>query len=98
MLIAEQRKEGTKRQNEDASRFANQEQELELESLQEEQELPRMWSDRLKKEQAVRVEQLEEENRKKLAEATLTEHELTDDLSDSQSEFSRHRFTTSRFD
>ena len=43
-----------------------------------------MRADRLKKEQAFRVEELQEENRKKLAEATLTELELRDDLSDSQ--------------
>ena len=87
LLIAKQRKEEIERQNEAALRFAKQQQELELERLQEEQELLRLRSDRLKKEQALRVEQLEEENRKKLAEATLTELELTEDLSDSQSEF-----------
>ena len=41
-------------------------------------------ADRLKKEQALRVEELQEENWKKLAEATLTELESRDDLSDSQ--------------
>ena len=87
MLVAKQRKEEIERQNEAALRLAKQQQELELERLQEEQELLRLGTDRLKKEQALRVEQLEEENRKKLAEATLTELELTDDLSDSQSEF-----------
>ena len=87
LLVAKQRKEEIKRQNEAALRLAKQQQELELERLQEEQELLRLRTDRLKKEQALRVEQLEEENRKKLAEATLTELELTDDLSDSQSEF-----------
>ena len=86
LLIAKQRKEEIERQNEAALRFAKQQQELELERLQEEQELLRLRTDRLKKEQALRVEQLEEENRKKRAEATLTELELTEDLSDSQSE------------
>ena len=86
LLIAKQRKEEMERQNEAALRFAKQQQELELERLQEEQELLRLRTDRLKKEQALRVEQLEEENRKKRAEATLTELELTEDLSDSQSE------------
>ena len=47
----------------------------------------RLRIDRVEKEQTLRVEQLEEENRKNLAEATLTELELTEDLSDSQSEF-----------
>ena len=87
LLIAKQRKEEIERQNEAVLRFAKQQQELELERLQEEQELLRLRTDRLKKEQALRVEQLEEENRKKLAEATLTELELTEDLSDSQSKF-----------
>ena len=87
LLIAKQRKEEIERQNEAALRIAEQQQELELERLQEEQELLRLRTDRLKKEQALRVEQLEEENRTKLAEATLTELELTEDLSDSQSEF-----------
>ena len=86
LLIAKQCKEEIERQNEAALRIAKQEQELELERLQEEQELLRLRIDRLRKEQALRVEQLEEENRKKLAEATLIELELTDDLSDSQSE------------
>ena len=87
LLIAKQRKEEIERQNQAALRFAKQQQELEFERLQEEHELLRLRTDRLKKEQALRVEQLEEGNRKKLAEATLTELELTEDLSDSQSEF-----------
>ena len=86
MLIAKQRKVEIEKQNEAALRIAKQQQELELERLQEEQELLRLRTDRLRKEQALQVEQLEEENRKKLAEATLNELELTDDLSDSQSE------------
>ena len=87
LLIAKQRKEEIERQNEASLRIAKKQQELELERLQEEQELLRLRTDRLKKEQALRVEQLEEEHRKKLAEPTLTELELTEDLSDSQSEF-----------
>ena len=87
LLISKQRKEEIERQNEAALRIAKQQQELELERLQEEQELLRLRTDRLKKEQALRVEQSEEENRKKLAQATLTELELTEDLPDSQSEF-----------
>ena len=87
LLIAKQRKVEIKRQNEAALRITKQQQELELERLQEEQELLRQRTDRHMKEQAPRVEQLEEENRRKLAEATLTELELTEDLSDSQSEF-----------
>ena len=86
LLIAKQRKVEIEKQNEAALRNTKQQQELELERLQEEQELLRLRTDRLRKEQALQVEQIEEENRKKVAEATLTELELTDDLSDSQSE------------
>ena len=86
LLIAKQRKEEIERQNKAALRIAKQEQKLELERLQEEQELLRLRTDRLRKEQALRVEQLGEENRKKLAEAAFTELELTDDLPYSQSE------------
>ena len=86
LLIAKQRKVEIEKQNEAALRIVKQQQELELGRLQEEQELLRLRTDRLRKEQALQVEQLEEENRKKLAEATLIELELTDDLSDSQSE------------
>ena len=84
LLIAKQRREEIEKQNETALRIAKQQQELELERLQQEQEQLRLRADRLKKEQALRVEELQEENRKKLAEATLTELELRDDLSDSQ--------------
>ena len=64
------------RQNEGALRLAKQKQQLEL----EQQELELL---KLRKEQALRVEELEEGNRRKLAEATLTEMALRDDLSDS---------------
>ena len=84
LLIAKQRREEIEKQNEAALRIAKQQQELELERLQQEQEQLRLRADRLKKEQALRVEELQEENRKKLAEATLTELELREDLSDSQ--------------
>ena len=84
LLIAKQRREEIEKQNEAALRIAKQQQELELERLQQEQDQLRLRADRLKKEQALRVEELQEENRKKLAEATLTELNLRDDLSDSQ--------------
>ena len=86
LLFAKQRKEEIERQNEAALRMAKQQQELKLERLEEEQELFRLRTDRLRKKQALQVEHLEEENRKKLVEATLTELELTADLSDSHSE------------
>ena len=85
-MIAKQPKEEIERQNEAALRIAKQQQELELERLQEEQELLGLRTDRLKKEQALRVEQIEEGNRKELVEATLVELEVTEDFSDSQSE------------
>ena len=84
LLIAKQRREEIEKQKEAALRIAKQHQELELERLQQEQEQLRLRADCLKKEQALRVEELQEENRKKLAEASLTELELRDDLSDSQ--------------
>ena len=64
-LIAKQRREEIEKQNEAALRIAKQQQELELERLQQEQEQLRLRADRLKKEQALRVEELQEENRKK---------------------------------
>ena len=82
-MIAKQRREEIEKQNEAALRIEKQQQELELERLQQEQEQLRLRADRLKKEQALRVEKLQEENRKKL-EATLTELELRDDSSDIQ--------------
>ena len=84
LLIAKQRREEIEKQNEAALRIAKQQQEPELERLQQEQEQLRLRADRLKKEQALRVEELQEKNREKLAEATLTELELRNDLSDSQ--------------
>ena len=41
----------------------------------------------MRKEQALRVEELEEENRRKVAEATLVEMELREDLSESNADF-----------
>ena len=60
--------------------LAKQKQQLEL----EQQELELL---KLRKEQILRVEELEEENRRILAEATLTEMALRDDLSDSTTDF-----------
>ena len=87
MLIAKQCKDEKKRENEAALRMAKQYQELDLERLQEEQEQLRLMIQRLKKEQALWVEQLEEESWRKQAEATLTERPLLYDLSDSQTQF-----------
>ena len=80
LIIAQQRHEEIERQNEATLRLAKQKQQLELE--QREIELQK-----LRKEQALRVEELEEENRRKLAQATLVEMELRDDLSDSNADF-----------
>ena len=84
LLIAKQRREEIEKENEAALRIAKHQEDLELERLQQEQEQLRLRADRLKKEQALSVEELQEENRQKLDEATLTELELRDDLSDSQ--------------
>ena len=69
LVIAQQRHAEIKKQNEAALRLAKQKQQLEL----EQQELELL---KLRKEQALRVEELEEKNRRKLAEATLTEMAL----------------------
>ena len=55
-------------------------QELEIEKMREEQERLRKLQERLRKEHELRVLELEE-NIKRLAEATLAELELRDDLS-----------------
>ena len=80
LVIAQQRRAEIEKQNEAALGLAKQKQQLEL----EQQELELL---RLRKEQALRVEELEEENRRKLAEATLTEMVFRDDLSDSNTDF-----------
>ena len=58
-----------------------------METLKAQQEQLRLEAERSKKEQGVRVEMLEEENGKKLAEATLAELELGGDMWDFQSDF-----------
>ena len=80
LVIDQQRRAEIEKQNEAALRLAKQKQQLELEH----QELELL---KLRKEQALRVEELEEENRRKLAEAILTEMALRDDLSDSNTDF-----------
>ena len=55
--------------------------------MREEQERLRKQQERLRKEQELRVLELEEENRKRLAEATLAEMELREDLSDLHVDF-----------
>ena len=66
LLIAKQCREKIEKQNAAALRIAKQQQELELERLQEEQEQLRLRADCLKKKQALRVEELQEENRRKI--------------------------------
>ena len=82
LIIAKQRREEIEKQNEAVLRLAKQKQELEMERWKDEQERMRKEHERLRKEQALQVEELEEENRKRLAEATLTELELRDDLTE----------------
>ena len=80
LLLAKQRREEIEKQNEAALRLTQQKQDLEIKRMQQEQE-------RLKEELALRVAEVQEENRKKLAEATLIELELQDDLSATNEEF-----------
>ena len=80
LLLAKQRREQIEKQNEAALRLTQQKQNLELKTMHQEQE-------RLKEELALRVAEVQEENRKKLAEATLIELELQDDLSETNEEF-----------
>ena len=94
LIIAQQRREEIEKQNEASLRLAKQKQELELErqeleieKMREEQERIRKHQERLRKEQELRVLELEEENRKRLAEATLVELELREDLSDLHVDF-----------
>ena len=72
--VAKQRREEVEKQSGAALRLTQQKQDLEIKRMQQEQE-------RLKEELALRVAEVQEENRKKLAEATLIELELQDDLS-----------------
>ena len=94
LIIAQQRREEIEKQNEASLRLAKQKQELELErqeleieKIREEQERLRKHQERLRKEQELRVLELEAENRKRLAEATLAELELREDLSDIHVDF-----------
>ena len=65
----------TEKQNEATLRLTQQKQDLELKRKQQEEE-------RLKEKLALRVAEVQEENRKKLAAATLIEFQLQDDLSE----------------
>ena len=79
LLMATQRREELERQNANAIRLAKQKQEVARKQLERERE-------RLEEEQALQLQELEEENRRKLAEAKLTELELTDDFSQASDE------------
>ena len=72
--MAIQRREELERQNANAIRLAKQKQEVARKQLERERE-------RLEEEQTLQLQELEEENRRNLAQAKLTELELTDDLS-----------------
>ena len=95
LIIAQQRREEIEKQNETSLGLTKQKQELELETeeleiekMREEQERLRKNQKRLRKEQELRVLELEEENRKRLAEAILAElGELREDLSDLNVDF-----------
>ena len=79
LLMATQRREELERQNANAIRLAKQKQEVARKQLERERE-------RSEEEQALQLQELEEENRRKLAEAKLTELELTDDFSQASDE------------
>ena len=79
LFLATHRREELERQNAIAIRLPKQKQEIARKQLDREKE-------RLEEEQALQLEELEEENRRKLAEAKLTELELTDDLSQATDE------------
>ena len=96
LIIAQQRRqrrEEIEKQNEASLRLVKQKQELELERHELEIEKMREEQERLRKhqerhqEQKLRILELEEEKRKRLAEATLAELELREDLSDLHVDF-----------
>ena len=93
LIIAQQRRDDIQKQNDASLRLAKQKQELdfgrrELEvEKKEEQERHRKHQEWLPNEQELRVLEPEEENRKRLAEATLAELELREDLSDLHLDF-----------
>ena len=74
LLITTHRREQLKRQHANTIRLAKQKQEVAQKHLEREKEP-------LEEEQALLLEELEKENRRKFAEVKLTELELTDDLS-----------------
>ena len=73
--MPKKRSEETEKQNEAAPRLTQQKQVFEVKRIQQEQE-------RLEEELALRVVEVLEENRKKLAEATLIELDLQDLMSE----------------
>ena len=73
LVLAMQRREELARQSENALRLAKQRHEFARKRLEEEQ--------------ALQLEKTEEENRRKLAEARITELELTENLSEAPDEF-----------
>ena len=83
LIVAKQRRDEIEKQNEAALRLTQQKQDHELKGMQQEQE-------HLKEELALRVAEVQEENRKKLAEATLIDLELQDYLSRQMKNSRRH--------
>ena len=89
ILLATHRREELERQNANAIRLAKQKQEVARKQLDREKE-------RLEEEQALQLEELEVANRRKVAEAKLTEIELTDDLSKATDELRETLFHLSK--
>ena len=80
LLLTTHRREELERLNANAIRLAKQRPEVARKQLEREKE-------RLEEEQALQLEELEEANRRKLAEVKLTKLELTDNLSQATYEF-----------
>ena len=94
LINVRQRRGEIEKQNEASLRLAKQKQELEIErqeleieKMKEEQERLRKHQERLPKEQELKALEQEEENRKRIAGATLAELELREDLSDLHVDF-----------
>ena len=85
LLMATQRREELERQNANAIHLAKQKQEVARKQLEREKE-------RLEEEQALQLQELAEENRRKLAKAKLTDDlsQATDELRDTLTQISNH--------
>ena len=86
LLIAKHKREELERQSATSLRLTKQKQQMELQQLEQEKQRLQFEQELLQREQALRLEELEEANRQKIAEAKLTELELTEDFSECNEE------------